>query len=67
MSKDTELRSMIEAGFAQINRRLDGIDGRLVELEKGQAVVIARLDEQRQTINALIPQRIAAVGEKKAG
>jgi hypothetical protein len=82
MSKDADLRQLIEAGFAKLasdmasglaklasdmasgfakaDARLDSIDRRLVAVE-------ARLDEQRQTINALIPTRIAAVGDKKAG
>ncbi|WP_448206580.1 hypothetical protein [Azospirillum sp. sgz302134] len=36
------------------------------ELKTESRVVHARLDEQRQTINALIPQRIAAVGGTNA-
>jgi|GEM_PF-3861405 len=50
-----ELRTEFRTDIRSVRDELRIVDKRLVAVE-------ARLDEQRQTINALIPQRLAAVG-----
>ncbi|HEY0836574.1 MAG TPA: hypothetical protein VGE72_21875 [Azospirillum sp.] len=47
---------------ADVHRVEAGMNRLEVEVKTENRVANARLDEQRQTINALIPQRIAAVG-----
>lgn len=37
-----------------------------VKVDTGYQVLSARLDEQRQTLNAMIPTRVAAVGRTEA-
>ena len=53
------LRIELKSGIAQINAGLARLE---TEVKTENRVIHARLDEQRQTVNALIPQRIAAVG-----
>ncbi|NYZ15230.1 hypothetical protein HL658_22045 [Azospirillum sp. RWY-5-1] len=57
------LNAKIESTAAELRAELRAEIGRLEAAMKTEfRVVNARLDEQRQTINAPIPQRIAAVG-----
>jgi hypothetical protein len=56
-------RTSIDAKIESVRVDLKADVARLDQEMKAEfRVVHARLDEQRQTINALIPQRIAAVG-----
>lgn len=73
---DEELRGLLVA----IGGKLDSMDRKIdaltvsmsvahrdiAHLVTGHAVVLARLDEQRATINALIPVRLAAVPSSAA-
>lgn len=63
-----ERESELFSSLAHIARLLEkvvetqtGHTGQLAELRGDIKAVNARLDEQRQTINALIPTRLAAV------
>ncbi len=60
-----ERMSSLEARVGGLEVRVGGLEARMTKLENkvdsGFAVIAARLDEQRSTLNALIPTRIAAV------
>ena len=57
------LRIELKGGIAQVNAGLACLE---TEVKTENRVIHARLDEQRQTVNALIPQRIAAAGRTDA-
>ncbi len=57
------LRIELKGDIAQVNAGLARLE---TEVKTENRVIHARLDEQRQTVNALIPQRIAAVGRTDA-
>ena len=52
----------IDKRFDELTKRVDRLENRV---DAGFAVIAARLDEQRATVNALIPTRIAAVGPRE--
>jgi vacuolar-type H+-ATPase subunit I/STV1 len=59
-------RTELKADVARLEAKIDHLETRFDRLETEvrteTRVIHARLDEQRQTVNALIPSRIAAVG-----
>ncbi|KAA0679202.1 hypothetical protein [Roseomonas genomospecies 6] len=57
------VRAELKGDIAQVNAGLARLE---TEVKTENRVIHARLDEQRQTVNALIPQRIAAVGRTDA-
>jgi Skp family chaperone for outer membrane proteins len=92
MSKDADLRQLIEAGFtklagdmaagfanvkdefagvkdefAGVKDEFAGVKERLARIEARLDAQDKRLDDQSRLMTALIPQKIAAVGDKKAG
>ena len=60
------LTDKLVAEVGGLKQEVSGLKDRVTALEihtdTGFQVIAARLDEQRQTINAMIPTRIAAVG-----
>lgn len=58
------LRTELKADIARLETRFDHLEARFDRLETEvrteTRVIHARLDEQRQTVNALIPSRTAA-------
>lgn len=62
MTKDTsDLRQLIEAGFAQMFTRLERIDFQLAQQGERIARMEGRLDEQSRILAAMIPTTLAAV------
>jgi hypothetical protein len=51
----------VEHRFEETDRKIDAIAADVAGLKTGQAVLNARLDEQRSVLAALIPTRLAAV------
>lgn len=49
----------LKGEVAELNVRVTKLE---IRVDTGFQVMSARLDEQRQTVNALIPTRIAAIG-----
>lgn len=58
-TKIDTVRTELKADIAHLESRFDHLE---TEVKVESRVIHARLDEQRQTVNALIPTRIAAVG-----
>lgn len=51
---------------AEVGSLKDRVAKLEVKVDTGYQVLSARLDEQRQTLNAMIPTRVAAVGRTEA-
>lgn len=56
--------SEIKADMVDIKSEMKDLRGLLVQVLQALAKIDGRMDEQRQTINALIPTRLATVGER---
>lgn len=54
----------MESDVSDIKSEMKDLRGLLVQALQALAKIDGRMDEQRQTINALIPTRLAAVGER---
>lgn len=54
----------MESDVSDIKSEMKDLRGLLVQVLQALAKIDGRMDEQRQTINALIPTRLAAVGER---
>lgn len=54
----------MESDVSDIKSEMKDLRGLLVQVRQALAKIDGRMDEQRQTINALIPTRLAAVGER---
>ena len=73
-AKIDAMRTELKGGIVQLRAELKSDIGQVgagvirleSEVKTESRVFNARLDEQRQTINALIPQRLAAVGRTDA-
>jgi hypothetical protein len=52
---------IVQSDVAVLKSDVAVLKGDVTALKTGQAVIAARLDEQRLTINALIPTRLAAL------
>ena len=54
----------IEADVSELKSEMKDMRGLLIQVLQALAKIDGRMDEQRQTLNALIPTRLAAVGER---
>jgi predicted nucleic acid-binding Zn-ribbon protein len=54
----------IESDVSELKSEMKDMRGLLIQVLQALAKIDGRMDEQRQTLNALIPTRLAAVGER---
>lgn len=68
MPNDNDRLAKIEADLAEIKAEMKAeakeTQAVLLQVLQALARIDGRLDEQRHTLNALIPTRLAAVGER---
>lgn len=64
MENDNARLAKIEADIVDLKGDIREIKGMFVQVLQALAKIDGRLDEQRHTLNALIPTRLAAVGER---
>lgn len=60
-AKLEEGQARLEAGQAKLEVGLAKLEAGHVDLKTGQAVLSARLDEQRSILAAMVPTRLAAI------
>ncbi|MEI8393503.1 MAG: hypothetical protein WCF85_02125 [Rhodospirillaceae bacterium] len=60
-AENMKFRQEARAKFAVLEAGQAGLEAGQAEIRTELKVISARLDEQRQTINAMIPTRLAAV------
>ncbi|WP_298374889.1 hypothetical protein [Azospirillum sp.] len=60
-AKLEEGQARLEAGQAKLEAGLAKLEAGHVDLKTGQAVLSARLDEQRSILAAMVPTRLAAI------
>jgi cell division protein FtsB len=51
----------MKTDIGELKSNVASLQTNVASLQTGQAVIAARLDEQRATVNALIPTRLAAI------
>jgi predicted nucleic acid-binding Zn-ribbon protein len=54
----------IESDVSELKSEMKDMRGLLIQVLQALAKIDGRMDEQRQTLNALIPTRLAALGER---
>lgn len=56
--------SHVKSDVSELTVEMKDMRGLLIQVLQALAKIDGRMDEQRQTLNALIPTRLAAVGER---
>jgi predicted nucleic acid-binding Zn-ribbon protein len=54
----------VQSDVSELKSEMKDMRGLLIQVLQALAKIDGRMDEQRQTLNALIPTRLAAVGER---